>query len=158
MLTLGIPGHPAIAMIFAALLVQGVTPGPFLLNNHPNLFWPVVASMYIGNVMLLVLNLPLVGLWVQILEVPYSILTPSIVLLCAIVVYTMKKNIDDVVMMVLFGVVGYILRKLQFELERSLRQALLISAALPGIAAAMTLGTLAVSLFRDVTSKRSAHA
>jgi putative tricarboxylic transport membrane protein len=140
MLTLGIPGNPAIAMIFAALLIQGVTPGPLLLREHPNLFWGVIASMYIGNVLLLVLNLPLVGLWVQMLKVPYSILAPVIVLICSIGVYSMKNDVSDVMMMVIFGVVGYIFRKLQFELgplllafvlgrilERSLRQALLIS-------------------------------
>jgi putative tricarboxylic transport membrane protein len=184
MLTLGIPGNPAIAMIFAALLIQGVTPGPFLLKDHPDLFWAVIASMYIGNVMLLVLNLPLVGLWVQMLKVPYSILAPSIVLICAIGVYSMKNNIDDVVMMVLFGVVGYVLRKLQFELgpillafvlgrilERSLRQALLISrgdlsifltkpisAALLGIAAAMILCTVFMSLYRYVRRPPPANA
>jgi TctA family transporter len=154
-----------------------------LLKEHPNLFWAVIASMYIGNFMLLVLNLPLVGLRVQMLKVPCSILTPSIVLLCAIGVYSRKKNIDDVVMMVLFGVVGYILRKLQFKLgpilpafvlgrilERSLRQALLISrgdvaifltkpisAVLLGIAAAMILGTVGVSLYRTFVAKRSAR-
>jgi putative tricarboxylic transport membrane protein len=140
MLTLGIPGNPAIAMIFAALLIQGVTPGPLLLKDHPDLFWAVIASMYIGNVMLLILNLPLVGLWVQLLKVPYSILAPVIVLICCIGVYSMKNDVSDVMMMVIFGVVGYIFRKLQFELgplllafvlgrilERSLRQALLIS-------------------------------
>jgi putative tricarboxylic transport membrane protein len=140
MLTLGIPGNPAIAMIFAALLIQGVTPGPLLLKDHPDLFWAVIASMYIGNVMLLVLNLPLVGLWVQLLKVPYSILAPVIVLICCIGVYSMKNDVSDVMMMVIFGVVGYIFRKLQFELgplllafvlgrilERSLRQTLLIS-------------------------------
>jgi putative tricarboxylic transport membrane protein len=140
MLTLGIPGNPAIAMIFAALLIQGVTPGPLLLKEHPNLFWAVIASMYLGNVLLLVLNLPLVGLWVQMLRVPYSILAPVIVLICSIGVYSMKNDASDVMMMVLFGVVGYIFRKLHFELgplllafvlgrilERSLRQALLIS-------------------------------
>jgi putative tricarboxylic transport membrane protein len=140
MLTLGIPGNPAIAMIFAALLIQGVTPGPLLLKDHPDLFWAVIASMYIGNVMLLVLNLPLVGVWVQLLKVPYSILAPVIVLICCIGVYSMKNDVSDVMMMVIFGVVGYVFRKLQFELgplllafvlgrilERSLRQALLIS-------------------------------
>jgi len=127
-------------MIFAALLIQGVTPGPLLLKEHPDLFWGVIASMYIGNALLLVLNLPLVGLWVQMLKVPYSILAPVIVLICSIGVYSMKNDVSDVMMMVIFGVVGYFFRKLQFELgplllafvlgrilERSLRQALLIS-------------------------------
>ncbi len=84
LLTLGIPGNAAIAMIFAALLIQGVQPGPFLITERPDLFWGVVASMYIGNVMLLVLNLPLVGMWVQLLRVPYAILAPIIVLFCCI--------------------------------------------------------------------------
>ena len=146
MLTLGIPGNPAIAMIFAALLIQGVTPGPLLIKDHPQLFWAVIASMYIGNVLLLVLNLPLVGVWVQMLKVPYSILAPFIVIICSIGVYSMKNDVSDVLMMVIFGVVGYLLRKLRFELgplllafvlgrilERSLRQALLISKGDMGI-------------------------
>ncbi|NWF56369.1 MAG: tripartite tricarboxylate transporter permease [Syntrophaceae bacterium] len=146
MLTLGIPGNPAIAMIFAALLIQGVTPGPLLIKDHPQLFWAVIASMYIGNFLLLILNLPLVGIWVQMLKVPYSILAPFIVLICSIGVYSMKNDVSDVLMMVIFGVVGYVLRKFRFELgplllafvlgrilERSLRQALLISKGDLGI-------------------------
>jgi putative tricarboxylic transport membrane protein len=174
MLTLGIPGNPAIAMIFAALLIQGVTPGPLLLREHPNLFWGVIASMYIGNVLLLVLNLPLVGLWVQMLKVPYSILAPVIVLICSIGVYSMKNDVSDVMMMVIFGVVGYVLRKLQFELgplllafvlgrilERSLRQALLISrgdvsifftrpisAAFLAVVALMILASIGMVLYK----------
>jgi len=174
MLTLGIPGNPAIAMIFAALLIQGVTPGPLLLREHPNLFWGVIASMYIGNVLLLVLNLPLVGLWVQMLKVPYSILAPVIVLICSIGVYSMKNDVSDVMMMVVFGVVGYFFRKLQFELgplllafvlgrilERSLRQALLISrgdvsifftrpisAAFLAVVALMILASIGMVLYK----------
>ncbi len=179
MLTLGIPGNPAIAMIFAALLIQGVTPGPLLIKEHPNLFWAVIASMYVGNVMLLVLNLPLVGLWVQMLKVPYSILAPFIVLICSIGVYSMKNDVTDVAMMVIFGVVGYLLRKLQFELgplllafvlgrilERSLRQALLISrgdvsifitrpisAVLLAIVALMILFSISWALYTRIKSK-----
>jgi putative tricarboxylic transport membrane protein len=179
MLTLGIPGNPAIAMIFAALLIQGVTPGPLLIKDHPQLFWAVIASMYIGNVLLLVLNLPLVGVWVQMLKVPYSILAPFIVIICSIGVYSMKNDVSDVLMMVIFGVVGYLLRKLRFELgplllafvlgrilERSLRQALLISkgdmgifihkpisAFLLGIVALMILFSVAWALYRRFQSK-----
>ena len=174
MLTLGIPGNPAIAMIFAALLIQGVTPGPLLLREHPDLFWGVIASMYIGNVLLLVLNLPLVGLWVQMLKVPYSILAPVIVLICSIGVYSMKNDVSEVMMMVIFGVVGYVLRKLQFELgplllafvlgrilERSLRQTLLISrgdvsifftrpisAAFLAVVALMILASIGMVLYK----------
>ncbi|HWR29627.1 MAG TPA: tripartite tricarboxylate transporter permease [Negativicutes bacterium] len=141
MLTLGIPGNPAIAMIFAALLIQGVQPGPFLLVEHPDVFWGVIASMYIGNVLLLFFNLPLVGVWVQMLKVPYSIMAPVIVMICSVGVYSLKNDIDDVFMMFIFGIMGYILRKFKFELgplllafvlgrilERSLSQALIISS------------------------------
>ena len=179
MLTLGIPGNPAIAMIFAALLIQGVTPGPLLIKDHPDLFWAVIASMYIGNALLLVLNLPLVGLWVQMLKVPYSILAPFIVLICSIGVYSMKNDATDVMMMVIFGVVGYVLRKLQFELgplllafvlgrilERSLRQALLIShgdisifitkpisAALLGIIMLIILVSICLAIYNRFQAK-----
>lgn len=180
MLTLGIPGNPAIAMIFAALLIQGVQPGPFMIKEHADIFWGVIASMYIGNALLLVLNLPLVGLWVQMLKVRYSILAPVIVLVCSIGVYSMKNNVMDVVLMVVFGVVGYVLRKLHFELgplllafvlgkilEQSLRQALLISrgsfavfvtrpisAALLGAAALMVASTAIFSLLKKARSGR----
>jgi putative tricarboxylic transport membrane protein len=144
LLTLGIPGNAAIAMIFAALLIQGVQPGPFLISERPDVFWGVVASMYIGNVMLLILNLPLVGIWVQLLRVPYSILAPIIVLFCCIGVYSIRNTVFDIWVMGVFGVIGYLFRKVDLEpgplilafvmgpiLERALRQALLISAGSP---------------------------
>lgn len=172
MLTLGIPGNPAIAMIFAALLIQGVQPGPFLIVDHPDVFWGVIASMYIGNVVLLFFNLPLVGVWVQMLRVPYSIMAPLIVMICSIGVYSLKNDVDDVLMMFIFGIFGYILRKFKFELgplilafvlgrilERSLSQALIISsgdvsvfvtkpisAVLLGIVFLMLLAPLALML------------
>ncbi len=178
MMTLGIPGNPAIAMIYAALLIQGVQPGPFLITDHPDVFWGVIASMYIGNALLLILNLPLVGMWVQMLKVPYSILAPTVVMICSIGVYTMKNNATDVVLMMLFGVLGYLLRKFHFELgplllafvlggilERSLSQALLISngsfavfytkpisAALLGFALLLALAPLLVRLFGKTRS------
>lgn len=172
MLTLGIPGNPAIAMIFAALLIQGVQPGPFLIVEHPDVFWGVIASMYIGNVVLLFFNLPLVGLWVQMLRVPYSIMAPVIVMICSIGVYSLKNDVDDVLMMFIFGIIGYILRKFRFELgplilafvlgrilERSLSQTMIISggdvsvfltkpisAALLGVVLLMLLTPLALML------------
>jgi putative tricarboxylic transport membrane protein len=146
LLTLGIPGNAAIAMIFAALLIQGVQPGPFLITERADVFWGVVASMYIGNVMLLILNLPLIGIWVQLLRVPYAILAPIIVLFCCIGVYSVRNTVFDIWVMGIFGVLGYFFRKFGFEpgpmilafvlgpiLERSLRQALLISAGSPWI-------------------------
>ncbi len=146
LLTLGIPGNAAIAMIFAALLIQGVQPGPFLITEKPDIFWGVVASMYIGNVMLLILNLPMVGIWVQLLRVPYAILAPIIVLFCCVGVYSIRNTVFDIYVMGIFGVIGYILRKVNLEpgpmilafvlgpiLERAIRQALLISAGSPFI-------------------------
>jgi putative tricarboxylic transport membrane protein len=144
LLTLGIPGNPSIAMIFAALLIQGVQPGPFLISERPDIFWGVVASMYIGNVMLLILNLPLVGIWVQLLRVPYAILAPIIVLFCCIGVYSIRNTVFDIWVMGVFGLIGYLFRKVNLEpgplilafvmgpiLERALRQSLLISAGSP---------------------------
>jgi putative tricarboxylic transport membrane protein len=144
LLTLGIPGNAAIAMIFAALLIQGVQPGPFLITEKPEIFWGVVASMYIGNVMLLILNLPMVGVWVQLLRVPYSILAPIVVLFCCVGVYSIRNTVFDIYVMGIFGVIGYLLRKVNLEpgpmilafvlgpiLERAIRQALLISAGSP---------------------------
>ncbi len=127
-------------MIYAALLIQGITPGPFLITEHADVFWGVIASMYIGNIMLLILNLPLVGLWVQLLKVPFGILAPTIILFTSVGVYSLSNDIFQVFMFIFFGVFGYILRKLDFEpgpmimafilspmIENSLRQSLLIS-------------------------------
>jgi len=140
LLTLGIPGNASIAMIFAALLIKGVTPGPFLINEHPDIFWGVIASMYLGNVMLLVLNLPLVGIWVQLLRVPYGILAPVVILFTAIGSYSIQNQAFDIYALIGFGIFGYILRKLRFEpgplplafvlgpmIESSMRQSLLMS-------------------------------
>lgn len=140
LLTLGIPGNASIAMIFAALLIKGVTPGPFLMTERPDVFWGVIASMYIGNVMLLVLNLPLVGLWVQLLRVPYGILAPVVILFTVIGTYSISNQAFDVYSLIGFGIFGYILRKLNFEagplllafvlgpmIEATLRQSLLMS-------------------------------
>jgi putative tricarboxylic transport membrane protein len=140
LLTLGIPGNAAIAMIFASLMIHGITPGPFLVKEHADVFWGVIASMYIGNVMLLVLNLPLVGLWAQLLRVPYAILGPVILLFTVVGTYSLNNQTFDIITLIGFGVFGFILRKLGFEsgplllafvlgpiIERSLRQSLLIS-------------------------------
>ena len=144
LLTLGIPGNATIAMIFAALMIHGVTPGPLLIAEKPEIFWGVVASMYIGNGVLLLLNLPLVGIWVQVLRVPYFILAPFVVLLCIVGVYSTRTNVFDIWVMIIFGIIGYILRKLAFESgplllafvlgtisERAFRQSLLMSKGSP---------------------------
>src|SRR5512136_2607996 len=171
LLTLGIPGNASIAMIFAALLIKGVTPGPFLLTEHPDIFWGVIASMYLGNVMLLVLNLPLVGVWVQLLRVPYGILAPVVLLFTAIGSYSIQNQAFDIYALIGFGIFGYMLRKLRFEpgplvlafvlgpmIEASMRQSLLmsggsfliflerpISVSLIGIFAVLAIGQAAVT-------------
>jgi putative tricarboxylic transport membrane protein len=146
LLTLGIPGNAATAMIFAALLIHGVTPGPFLLKEHADVFWGVVASMYVGNVMLLILNLPLVGVWVQLLKVPYAFLAPLIMVLTLVGVYSVNNSSFDMWVMLALGIFGYLMRKLKFDLgplllafvlgpimERSVRQSLLMSGGEFGI-------------------------
>ena len=133
-------------MIFAALLIHGITPGPFLLKEHAPVFWGVVASMYIGNVALLVLNLPLVGIWAQLLKVPYAFMAPMIMVLTLVGVYSVNNSVFDIWVMLVLGVFGYLARKLKFDLgplllafvlgpimERSLRQALLMSHGSFGI-------------------------
>jgi putative tricarboxylic transport membrane protein len=140
LLTLGIPGNASIAMIFAALMIHGVRPGPLLLTDKPDIFWGLVASMYLGNVMLLVLNLPLIGLWVKMLQVPYPLLAPFVVVFVIVGAYSVNNSIFDVGTTVVFGLFGYLLRKLAFEpaplvlamilgpqLEASLRRALIYS-------------------------------
>jgi putative tricarboxylic transport membrane protein len=141
MLALGVPGVPVAALLLAAMMVHGVTPGPLLIQNDPRLFWGFIASMYVGNVILLILNLPLVGLFVNLLRVPYPFLYP-VILVCSILgVYAVNSSAVDVWIMLLTGVLGYVLRKLEFEtapivlglvlapmMELSLRQALAMSA------------------------------
>ena len=140
LLTLGIAPNVVMAVLLSAFLIHGVQPGPLLIREHPDIFWGVIASMYLGNAMLLVLNLPLIGLWVQLLRVPYGILFPLILVLCVIGVYSESGNVVDILVMLAFGALGYIMRKLDFEpapmvlafvlgrmAEESIRQALLMS-------------------------------
>jgi putative tricarboxylic transport membrane protein len=142
LLTLGIPGNASIAMIFVALMIHGIQPGPLLFQQHPNLFWGVIASMYVGNLMLLGLNLPLIGFWVRLLKVPYAYLAVVVVIICIIGAYSISNTVFDVGVMLVFGVFGYLLRKGGFPaaplvlamilgriLERSFLQALQMSAA-----------------------------
>ncbi len=140
LLTLGIPSNAVMALLLGLLLTHGVQVGPLLLKNHGDIFWGVVASMYIGNAMLLVLNLPLIGIWIKILKVPYQILFPLILLFCVIGSYSLNYSTDDVLLMIFFGIVGYLLKKFDYDaaplilalvlgpmMENSLRQSLLVS-------------------------------
>jgi len=115
LLTLGIPGNAITAVLLGALIIYGVQPGPKMMIEHADLFWGVIASMYLGNAMLLVLNLPLIGLWVKILKVPYPILFPLILLFCLIGVYSLNNSLTEVGFMVIFGVIGYLLKKFEYE-------------------------------------------
>src|SRR5882672_11246536 len=140
MLALGLPTGPVIAVLMAALLIHGVPPGPTLVNDHPEVFWGFVASMYVGNLMLLALNLPLVGLFVNLLRIPYGYLYPLVIMFCVIGVYEVSHSIVDVWIMLIMGIVGYGLRKFGLDpaplvlglvisptFEMSLRQSLIMS-------------------------------
>ncbi|OGL19607.1 MAG: transporter [Candidatus Rokubacteria bacterium RIFCSPLOWO2_12_FULL_71_22] len=146
LLSLGLPSNAVTALLLGALVIHGVQPGPMLMTQHPDIFWGVIASLYVGNVMLLVLNLPLISLWVQLLRIPYRILFPSVLLLTVIGTYSINHNIFDVWVMIGFGLSGYVLRKLGYELaplvlamvlgpllEQTLRQSLIMSTGNPAI-------------------------
>jgi putative tricarboxylic transport membrane protein len=146
-------------MIFIALLMHGIRPGPMLLQEHPQLFWGVIASMYIGNIMLLGLNLPLISFWVTLLKVPYKYLALVIVTMCVIGAYSVSNSIFDVGMMIFFGVAGYLLKKADFpaaplilalilcpRLERSLQQSLIGSAGHPIVFVESPISATLISL------------
>ena len=115
MLSLGIPPNALMALMIGAMMVHGITPGPEIITKQPALFWGLIASMWLGNLMLVILNLPLIGIWVRLLQVPYGYLFPTIVILCCIGTYTISSSAADVVVMTVFGVIGYGFRKLDCE-------------------------------------------
>lgn len=146
MLTLGIPGNAVMALMIGALMIHGIQPGPQIMAERPALFWGMIASMWIGNLMLLVINLPLIGMWVQLLKVPYRFLYLAILLFCAIGVYTVNNSPTAVLLAALFGVVGYVFLRLECEpaplilgfvlgplMEENLRRALRLSGGDPMI-------------------------
>jgi len=140
LLTLGIPSNAVMALMVGALIIQGIQPGPRMVEAQPDLFWGLIASMWVGNLMLLVINLPLIGMWVKLLQVPYKYLYPAILVFCSIGVYSLNNNVFDVYMTVLFSVFGYMCNKLRLEaaplligfvlgpmMEEHLRRAMLLS-------------------------------
>ncbi|MGE3927850.1 MAG: tripartite tricarboxylate transporter permease, partial [Lautropia sp.] len=140
MLTLGLPTNPVMALMIAAMMIHNIQPGPQVMTSNPSLFWGLIASMWIGNVMLVVLNLPLIGMWIKLLTVPYRILYPAILLFCCIGAYSVNNNVFDVFMTIPFAILGYIFKKLDCEpaplllgfvlgklMEEYLRRALTIS-------------------------------
>jgi putative tricarboxylic transport membrane protein len=146
MMALGIPTSPVTAVMIAAIMVHGILPGPMLIQSQPELFWGFVASMYVGNIVLLILNLPLVGLFVNLLRIPYAYLYPCILCFCILGTYAVSNSIVDVWILLIMGGVGYVLRKFGYDLapvalglvlapmlELSLRQSLAMSAGDYGI-------------------------
>jgi len=144
LLTLGIPSNAVMALMIGAMMIQGIAPGPQVMTERPQLFWGMIASMWIGNLMLVVLNLPLIGMWIKLLTVPYRILYPSILVFMAIGVFSLSNNPFDVFLMAMFGLLGYICVKLECEpapmilgfilgplMEENLRRAMLLSRGDP---------------------------
>ena len=176
MLSLGVPANPVMALMIGAMIIQGIVPGPDVASSQPELFWGLIASMWIGNLLLVVLNLPLIGLWIKLLTVPYTILFPAILAFASIGVYSVNSNVFDLFAMAAFGVFGYGLSKLDFEpaptllgfvlgplLEEYLRRAMTISHGDPSVfvtrpISAVLLGVAAVvlivALLPTVASKR----
>jgi TctA family transporter len=140
LLTLGIPAHPVMALMVGAFILQGITPGPNVINDQPALFWGIIASMWVGNFLLVVLNLPLIGLWVKLITIPYRMLFPAIVVFACIGTYSINLNVFDVYAIILFGILGYLLIRFGCEpaplllgfvlgplLEEHFRRAMIIS-------------------------------
>jgi putative tricarboxylic transport membrane protein len=154
LLTLGIPANAVMAILLGALMIHGLQPGPLLVKQAPDVFWGIITSMYVGNAMLLVLNLPLIAMWARLLQVPYALMYPFILLFCLIGAYSVSHNIGDGIVMWVFGVVGYLLKKFDYEaaplilalvigplMEEALRQSLILSG-----------GSFAIFAIRPITA------
>jgi len=146
MLTLGIPSNPVMALMIGAMIIQGIQPGPSVIKEQPALFWGIIVSMWIGNLFLVILNLPLIGIWVRLIMVPYQLLYPAILVFCGIGVFSLNNSEFDVYLMGLFGLLGYVFTKLGCEpapmllafilgplMEKYLRRAMLISRGNPRV-------------------------
>jgi putative tricarboxylic transport membrane protein len=146
MLTLGIPSNPVMALMVGAMIIHGIQPGPSVINEQPKLFWGIIASMWLGNLMLVILNLPLIGMWVKLITIPYQLLYPAILVFCGIGVFSLNNSTFDVYLMGLFGALGYLFTKLGCEpapmllafilgpmMEEYLRRAMLISRGNPWV-------------------------
>jgi putative tricarboxylic transport membrane protein len=168
LLSLGIPATPTMALLLASFLMQGIRPGPLFITGHPDIFWGLVASMYLGNVLLLILNLPMIGIWVKVLKIPYRVLFPLILLFCLIGAYSVNNSTFDIFIMILFGVIGYLFKRFGYEgaplilafvlgpiMEQALRQSLLISSGsflifVTRPISGITLGIVAILLLSTV--------
>jgi len=178
LLTLGIPSNAVMALMVGAMTIHSIQPGPQVMTSNPDLFWGLIVSMWLGNFMLVVLNLPLIGIWIRLLQVPYRLMYPAILLFCCIGVYSIQNNVFDVMMTVLFGALGWIFVKLECEsaplllgfilgpmMEENLRRALLLSRGDPSVLVtrpisavmlAMAVGLLVIIVAPAVRSKREA--
>jgi TctA family transporter len=176
LLTLGLPSNAIMALMMGAMIIQGIQPGSAVMTKHPDLFWGMVASMWIGNAMLLVINLPLIGLWVRLLSVPYRLLYPAILLFCVIGVYSINTNVAQLVITAIFAVFGYILLRFGCEpaplvlgfilgplMEENLRRSLVLSRGDPmiflerpisAVLLAMTLAVVAVIVLPQIRRTR----
>ncbi|MFP5480298.1 MAG: tripartite tricarboxylate transporter permease [Alphaproteobacteria bacterium] len=176
LLTLGIPANPVMALMVGAMIIQGIVPGPNVATEQPELFWGIIASMWIGNLMLVVLNLPLIGLWVKLLKVPYHVLFPVIMAFCSIGVYSVNSNVYDLYAVAFFGLMGYVLLKLRCEpaplllgfvlgpmLEENLRRAMILGRGDPSVFVTrpisltlllLTVAVLVIMLLPAIRKKR----
>ena len=174
---MGIPPNGILAVLFCAFLIHGIQPGPFLLKEHPDVFWGVISSMYLGNIMLLFLNLPLIPLWILILKIPSRFLYPLILLFCVIGAYSINNSVFDVGVMITFGIAGYMLKKFGYEgaplilafvlgpiFEINLRRSLLMSQGSFGVfftrplavaALVMCISLLGLSLYQFITQRKT---
>ena len=170
LLSLGIPANPMMALLAGAMIIHGIQPGPTLVGEHPMVFWGVISSMYVGNIMLLFLNLPLIRIWVKVLKIPYSILFPLILIFCLIGVYSVNSDWVEIIIMIIFGILSFFLKHLDYEpapfvlalvlgpmMETAFRQSLLLSKGsleifltrpISGILMGGVFITLALPLFR----------
>ena len=179
-LTLGVPGSPPMAIVIGALMIYGITPGPRLLVEQPDMFWGLVASFLVGNIMLLILNVPLIGLWVRLLKIPYKYMYPTIIVLVCMGVYSLNNNVFDIWLTLVIGAVGYIMRLFRFEpaplllgfvlgplMEEQLRRSMLLSRGDPMVflerpisatLIAVTAGILIFALYTTELNRRRARA
>ena len=152
LLVLGIPSIPATAILLSALMIHGIEPGPQLINDHPEVFWGLIASMYIGNVILVILNLPLVGLFVNLLRIPYGYLAPVVIVISVIGVYTVNASAYEIWLMAIFGILGYLLRKMKFDVAPLLLAVILGDRIELAFRRSLTISDGDFSIFIESTS------